>query len=234
MLLVAVTTALALARPPLAPPDETTRALEAALQRSRPALRAAALDLAPSGNDAALAAAIVPALSDPDEEVRKAALAALGRSTAPNALDALLERARAGAAELRAHPRELATLLHALGRHADPRSLPALASDALHSLEPEPLRARILALGRIRARESVDALVALARALPFAEEQQVLHEVRLALAVLTGETPGRTVASMARWWSEQRATFVVPAELPTLPPALARRWRAAWDTPAVP
>jgi len=230
MLLVAVTTALALARPPLAPSDGAARVLEAALQRSRPALRAAALDLAPSGNDAALATAIVPALSDPDEEVRKVALAALGRSTAPNALDALLEHARAGAAELRAHPRELATLLHALGRHADPRSLPALASDALHTLDPEPLRARILALGRIRTRESVDTLISLARALPFAEEQQVLHEVRLSLAVLTGETPGRTFASMVRWWSEQRATFVVPAELPTLPPALVRRWCAACDS----
>ncbi|MBM3986638.1 MAG: HEAT repeat domain-containing protein [Planctomycetes bacterium] len=234
MLLVAVTTALALARAPLAPSDEAARALEAALQRSRPALRAAALDLASSANDAALAAAIFPALSDPDEEVRRAALAALGRSTAPNALDALLGRARSGAAELRAHPLELATLLHALGRHADPRSLPALTSDALHSLEPEPLRARILALGRIRTRESVDALVALAHALPFAEEQQVLHELRLSFAVLTGQTPGYTAASLVHWWGEQRASFAVPAELPALAPSLERRWRAAWPERATP
>lgn len=227
MLLVAVSLAFALSH--VSPAEDPATALTAALQRSRPALRAAALELVPAASDRALVEAIRPALGDPNEEVRRAALAALGRSRAPESLDVLLEHSGTAAASLRRHPRERAQLFRALGQHADARALRVLASDALASLEPEPLRARILALGRIRTHESVDALVALARSLPFAEEQQVLHELRLSFAALTGESPGQTAASLVRRWGERRAGFVVPAELPALPPALARRWQAAWN-----
>ncbi len=227
MLLAAVSLAFALSH--VAPAEDTAPALTAALQRSRPALRAAALDLVPAPAERALVEAIRPALGDPSEQVRCAALAALGRSPAPESVDALLEHAVTAVSSLRRHPRERVQLFRALGQHADARALRVLASDALVSLEPESLRMRILALGRIRTLESVDALVALARSLPFAEEQQVLHELRLAFAVLTGESPGQTAASLARLWSERRAGFVVPAELPALPPASARRWQAAWN-----
>ena len=228
MLLVAVPLAFALASAPTPRDGGSLEALQVALQRSRPALRSAGLELAPAVDDAALVAAIEPALGDSDEEVRRAAISALGRSPSQAALNALLALAEAASAQLHRHPRELAELMRALGRHADPRCLRALTSDALASLEPEPLRARILALGRIRTRESVDALVALASALPFAEEQQVLHELRLSFVALTGETPGYTAKSLAHWWESRRTSFVVSAELPALPPALARRWRAAW------
>lgn len=227
MLLAAVSLTLAFSRVALA--EDPAAALTAALQRSRPALRAAALDLTLATAERPLVEAIRPALRDPSEEVRRAALAALGRSRAPEALDALLEHSAMEANRLRSHPREQAQLFRSLGQHADARALRVLASNALASLEAEPLRARILALGRIRTHASVDALVALARSLPFAEEQQVLHELRVTFAVLTGETPGQTAASIVRAWGERRAGFVVPEELPALPPALARRWLAAWS-----
>ena len=228
MLLAALPLALSLATATPVPPEDAAAALSAGLQRSRPALRAAALALAPASADGALVEAIASALTDPDEEVRIAALAALGRCRSPLALDALLARASSGTDELRTHPREQAQLFRALGLHGDPRALRTLATDTLQSLETEPLRARILALGRIRTRESVDALVALARSLPFAEEQQVLHELRLSFAVLTGEAPGRTAASLVRWWGERRASFVVPEATPQLAPPSLRRWNAAW------
>jgi hypothetical protein len=80
----------------------------------------------------------------------------------------------------------------------------------------------------VRSRDSIDALVALGKGLPFAEQQQVMLEWRLAWSVLTGRDGGRTVADWTRWWAETRATFEVSPELPALSESDRSRWLDAW------
>jgi hypothetical protein len=217
-----------------APPSTERAALEAGLARARSELRCAALDSLPRQAPVDVLPLLQKSLSDPDERVRCATLHALGKLDSPQALDALLSDAPTRLVALRGHRRERVALLRALGQHGDPRALRALTTDAHADYDVHVLRTRILAIARVRSRESIDALIALGRALPFAEEQQVMLEWRLALSVLTGRVGGRTVAEWSRWWAEARATFAVSPELPELQASDRSRWLDFWSDEETP
>jgi HEAT repeat protein len=209
-------------------PSSERAALEAGLARARPDLRCAALDSLRPRVPLDVLPLVQASLADPDEQVRCTALGVLGKLESPQSLEILLADASERLVSLRGRRRERVALLRALARRGDPRALSALTEDAHADYDLHVLRTRILALARVRSRDSIDALVALGKGLPFAEQQQVMLEWRLAWSVLTGRDGGRTVADWTRWWAETRATFEVSPELPALSESDRSRWLDAW------
>jgi len=118
-----------------------TRALQLRAAAKDPAaeVRVAALRAMGGTRDAKILPDLVAALSDADESVRLAAIAALGDSGLPGAVRPLRDTTSASAGPLRA----ARTALAALGRIDDPNALPPLASALIR---PELVQSAALAL----------------------------------------------------------------------------------------
>jgi hypothetical protein len=125
-----------------------------------------------------------------------------------------------------------APVLKAIGQHADPRSVEVLADDPFDTSDHAAIQARILGLGNIRAKESIEELLHLMTLThPGGMHRRLggfMDEFRLGLVVLTGVDQGLSPELWERWWRENKKTFAVPAELPSLPKPMRTRWENYW------
>jgi len=129
-----------------------------------------------------------------------------------------------------------AALLKAIGRHGDKSSIEVLSDSPFKGLTVESGRARILGLGNIRDRRSVDELV---KGLRYSGDSRgrkskdpvFMDDFRLAFAVLTGVDCGASRDAMDAWWRENKKGFKMAADRPPLPPDLQARWAHYWGTP---
>jgi len=129
-----------------------------------------------------------------------------------------------------------AALLKAIGRHGDKSSIEVLSDSPFKGLTVESGRARILGLGNIRDKRSVEELV---KGLRYSGDSRgrkskdpvFMDDFRLAFAVLTGVDCGASRDAMDAWWRENKKGFKMSPERPPLPPDLEARWAHYWGTP---
>ncbi len=218
-------------QPPVPDPQrvsETLRELEEAFRARDAQTKAASLERASSVADPKVVEAIGRALDDSERSVVLAAIQSLRYQRHPSALDCL-HRAYAADKTLRKDEEFSASLLKAIGQHADPKSIPLLSDEPFETQNYQAIRARILGLGRIRTLESVAALFDLLKSTNQKSIDRAMDDFRLSLAVLTGTDQGPTSAQWLRWWNDNRKTFVLPTEFPALPRPMLERWQSYWN-----
>jgi len=220
-------------------PEEAVRTLEDALKNAGEEGKIAAIDAAGRVPDADVVKLLAKAMRDRSRAVRREAILALGWNTAPEALKELTRNYWKNSA-LRDDDALFALLLKGIGRHGEPESVAVLKDHPFKNLTLANGTARIMGLGNIRTRESVDALVdASKRGGPGGRKRVVTDDwsqtfgpaFRVAMCVLTGEDLGTARAAWQKWWSDKKDGFEVPAERPAVPEDVAKAFEAYWDTP---
>jgi HEAT repeat protein/PBS lyase HEAT-like repeat-containing protein len=162
-------------------------------------------------------------------QIRESAVDALGRIEHPDALAALQAFLKSEKKALEESPPRLAALLKAIARHGQESSIPLLVQDAFQSPDHGVVAARILGLGRIRSRKSVDELVQLMRSAPRPRVADHMQEFRIALVVLTGEDKGTDQVLWLNWYGDHKSKLEIAPEPPAvLPPEIERRWNGFW------
>jgi len=221
-----------------APPEPDPKDVEAALAQLEKAFgdgdsadRIRAIERGAEVEHATVIAALAEGLSDDGRDVRIAAIGALRTMNHPAALAPLAERAarvragKPGPEKAAGQTEELAALLRAVGQHADPSTIDLFAAGALSNEDAAVVRARVLSLGRIRTKQSVEALMALMRKAGRKDVQAHMGEFRLALVAATGVDHGRSQDLWLGWWNDRKKEFEAPEKEPLMP----RRDKQAWD-----
>jgi hypothetical protein len=162
-----------------------------------------------------------------ERPVQEATLEALRFMPHPAALEAL-HGAYKQQPELTESKELLPFLLRSIGQHASEASIDILADEPFKASTPKSFEARILGLGRIRERRSVEELMALMQLGGRGPAVGHMQDFRLALMVLSGVDQGTAPAAWVAWWNDSKKTFEVKAEPPRLPEALQKRWDVYW------
>ena len=232
MLALALVTILALP-PQQEEPGPTPERVELALESLKEAKRAKDANakiqiIAAHGEIAASKVAKVLAtfLRDKDDKVKRRTLEALRWNEDPEALAQLHQRLEKGTFDK--HEELLPLLLKAIGQHADESSIPLMSSNAFMTKNRAAVRARILSLGHIRSKASVDALVQLMHSAKREHVQSYMLEIRLSLMILTEQDHGRSQDFWIKWWNKNKKKFKVAEKPPKLPANEDRAWKTYW------
>lgn len=170
-------------------------------------------------------AALALALRNKDQVVQLAAVRALRYNKNQSAF-AELYRVR-GKKAIMSEPELAAEYYLALGQHRDRKALPFLLKDLrARGRRDKVIGPRLLALGRIRERASIDGLIDFMRA-----NRGSSREAVTSLVVLTGRNEGNKWVGWARWWKQNRARFKLPEDEPELGKRQARTWTKVWALP---
>ncbi|MDP7062685.1 MAG: hypothetical protein QF489_07115 [Planctomycetota bacterium] len=129
---------------------------------------------------------------------------------------------------------------YALGQKGDKKAISALQDNLVGTSKTpkEVLNAKVLALGHIRHKDSVEAILdyaktTIGRGRRGAVKQKVSREVRGSLSILTGTDQGDSLAAWEDWWYDHRSKFkmsTVEGELDN--ERQQRAWTKLWMTPA--
>jgi len=206
---------------------ETVERLEKALKSGEKREKTGALDEAGKVLAPEVVKAIARGFKDSDPEVKQATIQALRWMDHPDALGTLHRTFKTDRA-IKKDEELQASLLKAIGQHASVSSIDLLADDVFGTIEYGPIRARLLGLGRIRSKESVEALIGLLKSTNQRTVDRYSGDFRLSLMVLTGTDQGPNSTAWIRWWNEHRKEFEVSAERPKLPRAETMRWTDYW------
>jgi len=163
-----------------------------------------------------------------DLEIRAAAIRALGRMDDPTAIEALHAATKRDEKLLEKEHRLHAELLKEIGRHGDPASIPYLVEDTFQSADKEVVTARIMALGRIRSKKSVDELIGFMRSVRRSRVNDHMGEFRVALTALTGTDCGTTPEPWINWYGDAKRGLEITPEMKPLTGALKRYWYTYW------
>ena len=204
--------------------------LDSAFAKGKSPERIAAIGRAATLLDPAVIDRIARGLKDGDPLVQSAAVEALRFLQHADALAALSDCAKRDK-KLAKDGERFAALIKAIGQHASPTSIAWLAEGALAGDDFRVIEARLLALGNIRTRAALEALVGLMRAADRERVQPYMPSFRLALMVLTGADQGVSQDAWIAWWNEHKATLAVEPAAPPLPKELQLRWDAYWGRP---
>lgn len=208
----------------------TVEAVEKALSKGETADRIAALSEASSVPDTAVAKAVSKALRDKDESVQKAALESLRFMDHPEALKALHDCYKKNTS-LRKNDSLSGVLLKAIGQHGDSSSIKVLADSPFSTVNGAAIRARILGLGNIRDKRSVEELVGLMKKISRRKIEPFMGEFRLAMVRLTGQDEGKSVDLWMKWWNNNKRTFKVAEVAPKMPRRDQENWDDYWGNP---
>jgi len=208
---------------PKADPKEAAKKIRNAIkQGSAPAL--ATIDTFGKIAAKEVTAALATGLKFKDEAVQIAAIRALRYNEDKSAFTELY---RVRGTKLIMSKAEVAAEYYlALGQHRNKKALPFLVRDLrAKGKRDRVIGPRLLALGRIRDRASVDAIIKFLRS-----SRGKLSEAITSLVVLTGRKESSWI-NWARWWKKNRMTFRIPAEEPELDKKRARSWTSTWAVP---
>jgi len=202
----------------------TVEAVEEALAKGTPEDRIEALANASSVPDAAVAKAVAKALRNKEASVQTAALQSLRFMRHPEALAALHSCYKSNKS-LAKDEALSGVLLKAIGQHADPSSIKVLADSPFSTVNNGAIRARLLGLGNIRDKQSVEELMALMKKVSRRKIEPFMGEFRLAMLRLTGHDEGRSVDLWMKWWNNNKRELEVAKVAPKMP----RRDQENWD-----
>ncbi|MHC4932740.1 MAG: HEAT repeat domain-containing protein, partial [Planctomycetota bacterium] len=171
------------------------------------------------------------------EKVQIAAIDALGWSKHADALKQLHRLYRRDRS-LSKKEEAFAHLLKAIGRHGHKSSIKVLMDNVFKGLTLETGKARIMGLGNIREKESVEELIKgmkLAGGNPPRSNRygqpRFIDWFRLAMLVLTGEDRGGDKEAWDRWWRENKKAFRMSRERPKISEELQDKWEGYWKEP---
>ncbi len=145
---------------------------------------------------------------DKESKVRGAAALGLGMQKDPEVVPALCEAMDAN----REMPEAMAVICGVLGAFGDKRAVHALESDLWKTKTGDVIDARIAALGKIRDKSAIDALLELTCIAPAAALAPYALPIAKALHDLTDQNFGTDRDAWKKWWREHKETFVFPAE----------------------
>lgn len=170
---------------------------------------------------------IAKGLHDKDLAVTKSAIEALRFQKHADALKALHDAARRES-RIKKDEELYAWLLRAIGQHGSPGSVDLLADDVWSVLDARVIQARILSLGRIRTKASLDKLVELMRLAGPNKIQPFMEHFRISLMVLTGADQGTSQEGWMRWWNDKGSRVAVADKPSPLPKQLQILWDSYW------
>ncbi len=212
-------------------PAEAVEAIQEALKGKDYAAAAATLEKLGIVPDKAVAKAAAAGLKSRDDTVRVSALHALRYNPDPSCL-ALLLKAKHDKRYLE-DPVLAREYYLALGQKADKKALSVLTKN-LHvtSRGDRTMQARIAAIGRVRDKASVEALMSLMTSGRARAGNPHMQTIRLALVVLTGVDNGGSELAWIKWWNDNKRKLKVSSQDWPLPnKKLDRQWKTLWATP---
>ena len=177
--------------------------------------------------DAEVIGRIAKGLRDKEVDVGRSAIEALRFMAHPEATRVLIDAAKREP-RLKKNTDLYASLLRAIGQHGDAAGIEVLTDDLWATLEYPVLQARILGLGHIRTRASVEKLFDTLRSAGPTKVQPYMGLFRVALMVLTGVDQGTSSEAWMKWWSLNRAKLEIEARPVPLPKALQYTWDLYW------
>ena len=202
-------------------------AIETALRGVDAAKKIEAIKANSAVVDAKVIEAVAKGLREKEAEVKLAAIEALRFTAHPDARKAL-EHWMRGERSLKDQPQIYAAALKGLGQHGSKDSLELLVEDLWGAQDQAVIQARILGLGRIKDRASVEKLIDLLKSAGPRKTDPFMDEFRLALMVLTGVDQGKSQELWQRWWQDHKDKFQMPKTEPELSKVDAYRWKSYW------
>jgi len=201
--------------------------LEAAFRSGVKEEKVRALDRASDVVAPAVIDEVTRGFKDREREVQAATIQALRWMDHPAALKALrktAEHSRTIKKDEELYP----AILKAVGQHGDPGSVHLLSHKPFESPFYQAGRARILGLGMIRTRKSLEALFGMMKSSSAREVERYMASFRLSLMVLTGTDQGPSASQWQRWWKANKKGFEVSPGRRELPRPTARSWTEYW------
>jgi hypothetical protein len=205
--------------------------LEAALApEADPKARALKIRSARSNVDAKVIALLdAKALRHEDRAVRDQAVDALGYMKHPDALEALTRMFARDEEELENEPPRYANLIRAIARKGEKKTIPLLVKDLFQHPDRGVIQMRILGLGNIRAKESVEELIQMMRSVGRARVSDHMLEMRTSLYMLTGVDKGTDQELWINWYGDNKNSLTIAPEPPEdSPKEILRCWSAFW------
>jgi HEAT repeat protein len=176
-----------------------------------------------------------------DKKVRMYSVVALGWMPNKNALRQLHRMYRREKDLGKTDEALFARLLKEIGRHGDKSSIDVLSNKPFKNHTLESSRARIMGLGNIRRKDSVEELMKGMQktgsagprgARAFGTEQpRAMKEFNVALAVLTGVEVGESQQQWLDWWRDNKKKLKVSGDRPQVSDEIKRSWERYWNAP---
>jgi hypothetical protein len=201
--------------------------LDRAFKDGAAAERVTAIQAAASYADPEVIVRIAKGMRDKELDVERAAIEALRFMNHSDATKALVDAARKEP-RLRKEPALFASLLRAIGQRADASTIEVLAEDIWTMPDYTIVQARVLSLGRIRTKASVEKLMELMRLAGQSKLEPYMETFRVALMVQTGVDQGTSQDAWLAWWTANKSKFVVPDRPAPLPKTSQYYWDVYW------
>jgi hypothetical protein len=217
-------------------PEEAAKAIKDALKGKDDAVIVATLETVGMVPSKLVTKEVAKALKAKSEDVVLAALMALRHNTDKTALDALL-KAKSNKDMLK-NAKTAEAYAYALGQKADKKCLKALTDDLVGTspLANEVLKAKVSALGRIRDKDSVEAIIdftktTIAGGRARGGLRNMMKEAERSLVILTGAEVGSKTADWQKWWYDSKSSFKISEQEWPLEGRDQRQWDTLWMTP---
>ncbi len=225
-------------QPQLPAPKEAAKRLRDTLKAKDDAASIAALKELGTLADPLITKEVNKALKFQSPEVMVAALEALRFNPDPSALK-YLTQARKNK-ELHKNTQLAVAYAYALGQKASPKCIPALTDNlnATSGVPAEVLKAKISALGRIRDKDAVEAIMDYCNTTRRGGRNvgginNIMREAQRSLFILTGVDQGSSLEAWKDWWYDARKTIKISKEpWPLENPKIQRQWEQLWMSPA--
>ena len=210
--------------------DATVEAINAAFKTGKSDERVAAIESGGAVADAKVVAAIEKGLKDKDAAVQTAAVETLGHIDHADALDALTKFYKGERERLKDDQKMLPLVLKSIGRHGSEKSIDLLADDLFMQKSFPAIQARVLSLGNIRSKKSVEALMDMVTKAGPNRVNDYMQLFETSLVRLTGEDQGPDVAIWQKWWQDNKSKLTISKDVPKIPETFAKTWNEYWGT----
>lgn len=217
-------------------PEEAAKAIRDALKGKDDAVIVATLETVGLIPSKLVTKETAKALKSKSEDVVLAALMALRHNTDKTALDALLKAK--SYKDMLKNTKTAEAYAYALGQKADKKCLKALTDDLVGTspLANEVLKAKVSALGRIRHKDSVEAIIdftktTLAGGRARGGLRNMMKEAERSLVILTGAEVGSKTSDWQEWWYDSKGSFKISEQEWPLEGRAQRQWDTLWMTP---
>ena len=178
--------------------------------------------------DPKVVSAIEKGLKDKEIPVQAAAADALGRMPHGDSVEALQRFYKAEVKRLKDDQTLMPVVIKAIGRLGSEKSIEVLSDDIFMQRTFPAIQARLLGLGNIRSKKSIDALFTMMNKVGTNQLDTYMEPVRLALMRLTGTDQGPSSQAWMAWWRGAEKGFEMPKEA-KLPEAQEKAWNDYWE-----